>query len=173
MSPSWMCGSREEEALNQALLSRISLSIMEDETHMLKAIVKATGPLFKGQEISVEASTPSWENGALGLLKQGLKACGYVVIKPCHSDWDTDLATKQTGTWIHILLAEIAPLVSGFNEAQVKEFRERQKVIDKMWVYLERCTLYRQSKGNLRRWSLQQPQGMGLSLFIEVGDFIS
>ena len=54
-----MCGSREEEALNQALLSRISLSIMEDETHMLKAVVKATGPLFKGQEISVEASTPS------------------------------------------------------------------------------------------------------------------
>ena len=59
MSPSWMCGSREEEALNQALLSRISLSIMEDETHMLRAVVKATGPLFKGQDISVEASTPS------------------------------------------------------------------------------------------------------------------
>ena len=137
MSPNWMCGSGKEEALNPALLSRISLSIMDDETRMLRAVVKATGPPFKCHKISMEASPPRRENGALGLFKQGVKPCGCVVIKPCNSDWDSDPGTKQTGTWTHILLAEIVPLVSGFNEAQVfdvllqKEFSERQKTIDK------------------------------------------
>ena len=107
---------------------------MEDETHMLRAVVKATGPLFKGQDISVEASTPSWENGALGLLKQGLKACGYVVIKTCNSDWDIDPATKQTGTWIHILLAEIAPLVSDLMKLKFLMFHCRKNSVrDKKW----------------------------------------
>ena len=112
--PSWMCGSGEEEALNPALLSRISLSIMDDDTHMLRAAVKATGPPFKCRKISVEASPPRRENGALGLFKQGVKPCGCVVIKPRNSDWDSDPGTKQTGTWTHILLAETVPQVSGF-----------------------------------------------------------
>ena len=170
-----MCGSGEEEALNQALLSRISLSIIDHESHMLRAVVKATGPPFKSHKISAEASTPRWDNGALGLFKQGVKPCGYVVTKPGNSDWDLDPASKKTGAWTHILLAETVPLVSGFHEAQVdvllqKEFSERQKMIDKKWVYLARSILYRQSKGNLRRQRLEQHQG--LSLFIGVGDFI-
>lgn len=132
-----MCGSGKEEALNPALFSRISLSIVDDETRMLRAVVKATGPPFKCHKISVEASPPRQENEALGLFKQGVKPCGCVVIKPRNSDWDSDPGTKQTGTCTHILLAEIAPLVSGFNEAQVfdvllqKEFSESQKTIDK------------------------------------------
>ena len=44
----------------------------------------------------------------------------------------------------------------------------RDKVVSKKWIYLERNTL--QSVGHLRRQ--EQPQGMGLSVFIGVGNFI-
>ena len=46
----------------------------------------------------------------------------------------------------------------------------RDKVIGKKWIYLERNTPHRQSVGHLRRQ--EQPQGMGLSVFIGVGNFI-
>ena len=46
----------------------------------------------------------------------------------------------------------------------------REKVIGKTWIYLEGNTPHRQSVDHLRRpeWH----QGMGLSVFIGVGNFI-
>ena len=46
----------------------------------------------------------------------------------------------------------------------------RDKVIGKKWIDLERNTLHRQSVGHHRR--PVQPQGMGSSVFIGVGNFI-
>ena len=46
----------------------------------------------------------------------------------------------------------------------------RDKVIGKKGIYLERNTLHTQSVGLLRRW--EQHQGMGLSVFIGVGNFM-
>ena len=46
----------------------------------------------------------------------------------------------------------------------------RDKVIGKKWIYLERNTLHRQSAGHLRR--REWHQGMGLSVFIRMGNFI-
>ena len=46
----------------------------------------------------------------------------------------------------------------------------KDKVIDKKWIYLERSTLHRQSVYHLR--SQEQPQGMGVSLFIGLDNFI-
>ena len=46
----------------------------------------------------------------------------------------------------------------------------RDKVMGKKWIYLERYTLCRQSVGHLRRG--ERHQGMGLSVFIGVGNFI-
>ena len=46
----------------------------------------------------------------------------------------------------------------------------RDKVIGKKWIYLDRNTLHRQSVGHLRR--RERHQGMGLSVFIGVGNFI-
>ena len=45
----------------------------------------------------------------------------------------------------------------------------RDKVIGEKWIDLERNTLHRQSVGHLRRQ--EQHQGMGLSVFIGVGNF--
>ena len=46
----------------------------------------------------------------------------------------------------------------------------RDKVRGKKWIYLERNTLHRQRVGHLRRW--EWPQGMRLSVFIGLGNFI-
>ena len=46
----------------------------------------------------------------------------------------------------------------------------RDKVIGKKWIYLERNTFHRWSVGHLRRQEWHQ--GMGLSVFIGVGNFI-
>ena len=46
----------------------------------------------------------------------------------------------------------------------------RDKVTGKKWIYLERNTLHRQSVGYLRRQ--ERDQGMGLSAFIGVDNFI-
>lgn len=55
-----MCDSEEEAAVNQALLSRISLSIMGGERFILqRTVVQATGPPSKCHEISVQAITLS------------------------------------------------------------------------------------------------------------------
>ena len=54
-------------------------------------------------------------------------------------------------------------LMSGLRKNSV-----RDKVIGKEWIYLERSTLHRQSVGHL-----EGPRGMGLSVFIGVGHFIS
>ena len=46
----------------------------------------------------------------------------------------------------------------------------RDKVMGTKWTYLERNTLHRQTVGHLR--SRERHQGMGLSVFIGMGNFI-
>ena len=69
-------------------------------------------------------------------------------MKPSSSNWDSNPAKTHTGTWTHVLLTKITHLVSGLNETRffISHCRKnsvRDKVIDKMDIYLERNTLHR------------------------------
>ena len=77
--PSWMCGSGEEEALNPALLSRISLSIMDDDTRMLSCSESYRTPIQVPQGFSGSKSSQARERGT-GVAQTRAEAmwmCGY------------------------------------------------------------------------------------------------
>ena len=57
----------------------------------------------------------------------------------------------------------------GFLMSHCRKNSMIDKVIGKKWIYFERNTLCRQNMGHLIR--RKQDQGMGLSVFIRVGDF--
>ena len=103
-------------------------------------------------------------------------------LKLCNSDWDLNpqagtrtqpkprlgleppVFQLRSHTWSQDLM-KFRFLISHHRKNSV-----RDKVIGTKWIYLERNTLHRQSVGHLRR--REQPQGMGLSLFIGVGNFV-
>ena len=100
--------------------------------------------------------------------------------------WDSNPAKTLTRTWTHTAGTRTWPKSTVFQLRSHTWFQDlmklrflmshcrkdsvRDKVIGKKWIYLERNTLYRQSMGHLRRW--ERHPGMGLSVFIGVGNFI-
>ena len=115
-------------------------------------------------------------------------------LEPCQNpDWDSNPRSRnsnpaktQTGTRTHVAGTQTQPTPAVFQLRSHTWFQDlmelrflmshhrknsvRDKVIGKKWIYLEINTLHRQSMGHLRR--RERHQGIGLSVFIGVGNFI-
>ena len=78
--------------------------------------------------------------------------------------------SESTSFYSTILVNPLIILKLKFLMSYHRKNSVRDKVIGKKWIYLERNTFHRQSVGHLRR--REQHQGMVLSIFIGVGNFI-
>ena len=133
-------------------------------------------------------------------LRSGLEPTQPGLEPGQNSDWDSNPRGRDSnpaktliGTWTHTAgtRTHVAGIRTGpkptvfqvrshtwfqdlmklrFLMSHCRKNSVRDKVMGKKWIYLERSTLHRQSAGHLRRW--ERHQGVGLSVFIGVGNFI-